>query len=39
MLSIQFSLGSFGAFPIFDDYVSQRRLAVERYGLKFGPPG
>ncbi len=34
-----FRLGSFGAFLIFDDLVSQKRLVVERKGTKFGPLG
>ncbi len=33
----KFSLGSFGAFPIFDDLVSRKRLVVEQNGPKFGP--
>ncbi len=32
-------LGSFGAFPIFDNRVSRKRLVVERNGEKFGPRG
>ncbi len=37
----EFSLGSFGAFPIFADlvHVSWKRLIVERNGPKFGPKG
>ncbi len=35
----KFSLGSFGAFSIFDNLVSQKRLVVERNGPKFGPHG
>ena len=33
------SLGSFGAFPFFDDLVSRKWLVVERNGAKFGPLG
>ena len=32
-------LGSFGAFPIFDNRLSQKRLVVERNGVKFRPRG
>ena len=35
----KFSLGSFGAFPFFDDLVSQKWLVVERNGPKFGRQG
>ena len=35
----KFSLGSFGAFPFFDDLVSRKRLLVERNGPNFGPLG
>ncbi len=37
-----FSMGSFGAFPIFADLVdvvSRKGLIVERNGRKFGPQG
>ena len=36
---LKFSLGSFGAFPFFDDLVSRKLLVVERDGPKFGPLG
>ncbi len=29
----------FGAFPIFDNLISRKRLAVEGNGTKFGPLG
>ncbi len=32
-------LGLFGAFPIFDNPVSRKRLAVEQKGVTFGPQG
>ena len=32
-------LGSFGAFPIFDNLVSRKRLVVERNRVKFGLRG
>ena len=31
------SLGSFSAFPIFSNLVSQKRLVVEQNGPKLGP--
>ena len=34
-----FSLGSLGAFPIFDNLVSRTRLVVEQNGVKFGAQG
>ena len=36
---IKFSLLSFGAFPIFDNLVTPKRLVVEPNGLNFGPRG
>ncbi len=38
---LKFSLGSFGAFPIFTDlvHISRKRLIVERNGSKFRPQG
>ncbi len=33
----KFSLGSFGAFPIFGNLVSRKEVVVERNGPKFGP--
>ncbi len=33
----KFSLGSFSAFPIFDNLVSRKRLVIEQNGPKFGP--
>ncbi len=35
----KFSLGSLGAFPIFDDLVSQKRLIVEQNTPNFGAQG
>ena len=35
----KFSLGSFGAFPFFDDLVSRKWLVVQQNGPKFGPVG
>ncbi len=37
LLSVQVQFGSFGAFPIFGNLVSQKRLIVEQNGWKFGP--
>ncbi len=32
-------LGSFGAFPIFENLVSRKQLLIERNRVKFGPQG
>ncbi len=36
-LVLKVILGSLGAFPIFGNFVSRKRLVVEPNGVKFGP--
>ncbi len=39
VMCFKFSLGSFGAFPIFDNFLSRKWLVVGGNGPKFGPHG
>ncbi len=36
---VEVILGSFVAFPIFDNLVSRKHLVVERHEMKSGPRG
>ncbi len=37
LLSVQIHFGDIRTFPLFDNLTSQKKLAVERNGAKFGP--